>query len=45
VWGDAAQVHIGGDVLFLRLTSGRWKVSGAGCTAQPEGPYDCQVGG
>jgi len=45
VWGDAAQVHIGEDVLFLRLTSGKWKVSAAGCKPQPEGPYDCQVGG
>lgn len=45
VWGDAAQVHVGDDVLFLRLTSGSWKVSAAGCTPQPEGPYDCEVGG
>jgi hypothetical protein len=45
VWGDAAQVRVGDDVLFLRLTSGEWRVSAAGCTPQPEGPYDCEVGG
>jgi outer membrane murein-binding lipoprotein Lpp len=45
VWGDAAQVRIGGDVLFLRLVSGGWRVNAAGCTPQPQGPYDCKVGG
>ena len=45
VWGDAAQVRIGADVLFLRLSSGEWKVSAAGCKPQPKGPYECEVGG
>lgn len=45
VWGDAAQVRTSDDVLFLRdLTSG-WRVSGAGCTARAERPYECEVGG
>ena len=44
VWGDAAQVHVGQDVVFLRLMSGRWLVSAAGCVRQPAGPYDCDVG-
>jgi hypothetical protein len=44
VWGDAAEVHIGADVLFLRLISGQWRVSAAGCTRQPIGPYECKVG-
>ena len=44
VWGDAAQVRIGSDVLFLRLISGQWQVSAAGCSKQPKGPYDCKVG-
>lgn len=44
-WGDAAQVHIGNDVLFLRRVTGRWLVSAAGCTRQPAGPYDCEIGG
>jgi hypothetical protein len=45
VWGDAAQVRIGSDVVFLRLISGQWLVSAAGCTKQLKGPYDCTVGG
>lgn len=45
VWGDAAQVRLGSDVLFLRLIADRWQVSAAGCTRQPAGPYDCKVGG
>jgi predicted small lipoprotein YifL len=45
VWGDTAQVRIGSDVLFLRQLDTGWKVSAAGCTPQPEGPYDCDVQG
>lgn len=45
VWGDAAQVRIGGDVVFLRNTHGHWRVSAAGCTRASSGPYDCEVGG
>jgi hypothetical protein len=44
VWGDAAQVHVGADVVFLRRISGRWLVSAAGCTPRPHRPYDCTVG-
>lgn len=44
VWGDAAQVRLGDDVVFLRRVSGAWRVSAAGCTSRPEGPYDCTVG-
>lgn len=43
VWGDAAQVRLGSDVLFLRHLSGRWLISAAGCEPKPEGPYDCSV--
>jgi hypothetical protein len=45
VWGDTAQVRIGGDVLFLRRIDGRWLISAAGCRRQPTGPYDCTAGG
>jgi hypothetical protein len=45
VWGDAAQVHVGSDVVFLRRVAGRWVVSAAGCKWQPAGPYDCDIGG
>jgi hypothetical protein len=45
VWGAAAQVHIGNDVLFLQRLSGHWLVSAAGCQQQPVGPYSCKVSG
>jgi hypothetical protein len=45
VWGSAAQVRIGSDVVFLQRISGRWLVSAAGCKQQPVGPYQCQVSG
>ena len=45
VWGDAAQVRVGADVVFLRRGDGRWKISAAGCKPQAQGPYDCKVGG
>lgn len=45
VWSDTAQVHIGGDVIFLRRSAGTWKVSAAGCKPRSTGPYECTVGG
>lgn len=45
VWGDAAQVRVGGDVVFLRRISGAWLVSAAGCEPRPKRPYDCAVRG
>jgi hypothetical protein len=45
VWGAAAQVRIGNDVLFLQRLSGHWLVSAAGCQRQPVGPYSCKVSG
>lgn len=45
VWGDAAQVHVGSDVVFLLHMRAGWRVSAAGCTAQPSGPYKCDVDG
>jgi hypothetical protein len=45
VWGDAAQVRIGTDVVFLvRLRMG-WRVAAAGCRPQPAAPYKCDVDG
>ena len=44
VWGDAAQVRVGADVVFLRRYPHGWRVSAAGCTRQTAGPYDCTVG-
>jgi hypothetical protein len=45
VWSDRAQVRTADDTLFLTRLSGGWRVSGAGCTAQGDRPYDCDVEG
>ncbi|MFG3343102.1 hypothetical protein [Glycomyces sp. NPDC048151] len=45
VWGDRAQVSTSGDVLFLVELEEGWKVAAAGCVAQGERPYQCEVGG
>jgi hypothetical protein len=45
VWSDRAQVETGDDTLFLTEVDGGWRISGAGCTAQPDGPYDCDLEG
>ena len=42
---DEAQVRTGEDTLFLVRVAGGWRVSGAGCTARRDGPYDCDVEG
>jgi hypothetical protein len=43
VWGDRAEVKMSQDTVFLARFSNGWKVTGAGCEAQPQGPYDCDV--
>jgi hypothetical protein len=45
IYGSAAQVTLGGDVVFLNDAAGRWEVTAAGCTARPEQPYRCRIGG
>jgi hypothetical protein len=45
VWSDRAQVRTGSDTLFLTRLRDGWHVSGAGCTAQGDRPYDCDVAG
>lgn len=45
VWGDAAQVRIGTDVIFLVHLRAGWFVSAAGCTPRPGAPYKCEVDG
>jgi hypothetical protein len=43
VWGDRAEVRLSEDTVFLARYPGGWKVTGAGCEPQPQGPYDCDV--
>jgi hypothetical protein len=45
IWGGDAQVRMSGDTLFLTETSAGWRVAAAGCQAQGEAPYDCEVEG
>jgi hypothetical protein len=45
VWGRSAQVQLRSDTVFLAKFPGGWKVTAAGCAAQPEKPYDCQIAG
>jgi hypothetical protein len=45
VWSDRAQVKAGTETLFLTRVSGGWRISGAGCQAQGDEPYDCDVEG
>jgi hypothetical protein len=45
VWGDRAQVRTDADVLFLTEFASGWKVTAAGCEAQGQRPYQCEVSG
>jgi hypothetical protein len=45
VYGTAAQVRFGDDVLFLGEFPDGWKVTAAGCTEETHAPYDCQIQG
>lgn len=41
VWGDAAQVRTGTDVVFLSHYDRGWQVTAAGCSPRAGRPYDC----
>jgi hypothetical protein len=45
VWGDAAQVKVGSDTVFLRRLATGWQVRAAGCQSQPKAAYKCDVEG
>jgi hypothetical protein len=45
VWSDRALVRAGTDTLFLTEVDGAWRISGAGCSARADGPYDCDLEG
>lgn len=43
VWGEAAQVRLAGDTLFLQRFSDGWRIKAAGCRPVRDLPYDCEV--
>lgn len=43
VWGEEAQVRLGGDTLFLHRFSDGWRVRAAGCEPVRDLPYECEV--
>jgi hypothetical protein len=45
IWGDAAQVKLGSDTVFLRRLPGGWQVRAAGCQSRPGAAYHCDVEG
>jgi hypothetical protein len=45
IWGDAAQVKLGGDTVFLSRQPAGWQVRAAGCQSQPGAAYHCDVEG
>ena len=44
-YGRSALVVFDDDTMFLTVTGSGWQVTGAGCSARGELPYDCEVGG
>jgi hypothetical protein len=44
-YGRNAMVEFEDDTVFLTVSGSGWQVTGAGCTARGEAPYDCEVGG
>ena len=44
-FGHGAQVLMDGDVVFLSLFDGQWKVTAAGCQSRGDRPYDCDLKG
>ncbi|MDX2564454.1 hypothetical protein PV371_33050 [Streptomyces sp. TX20-6-3] len=44
-YGRQAMVRMAGDTLFLSLFTAGWKVVAAGCTPQPDKPYNCLLKG
>ncbi|MFC7711297.1 hypothetical protein [Micromonospora lupini] len=45
VYGQWAQVRVGGDTVFLAVFPGGWRVVAAGCRSRGERPYDCAIQG
>ncbi|TQM57920.1 hypothetical protein [Humibacillus xanthopallidus] len=45
VYGLDAIVRLDGDTVFLARFEKGWRVTAAGCTPQPNGPYECDIKG
>jgi hypothetical protein len=45
VYGLDAIARLDADTVFLARFARGWRVTAAGCTPQPEGPYDCDITG
>ncbi|WP_066587912.1 hypothetical protein [Cellulomonas timonensis] len=45
VAGRNAQVVLDGEVSFLVVSGGGWRISATGCAPRPERPYDCLLEG
>jgi hypothetical protein len=45
VWGQAAQVRLARDTVFLLRFPDGWRVDAAGCIPQGDAPYRCEVRG
>ncbi|GGW56259.1 hypothetical protein [Streptomyces xantholiticus] len=45
VYGRQVRAVLAEDTLFLSLFPAGWKVMAAGCTPQPEQPYQCEIKG
>lgn len=44
-YGRNAMVEFQDDTVFLAVSGSGWQVTGAGCRAQGEAPYECEIGG
>lgn len=42
-YGRNARAILDGDVVFLTVEGGDWKVTAAGCEFQANAPYDCKL--
>ncbi|WP_221629323.1 hypothetical protein [Humibacillus xanthopallidus] len=45
VYGLDAMVRLDRDTVFLARFEKGWKVTAAGCTPRPDGPYECDIKG
>ena len=43
VFGDQAQVRMGGDTAFVARIGQRWQVRAVGCARRQDAPYECEV--